>query len=146
MRSRTTHLIVFGALITALGQSSLASPAGKELDGTWLIESIVRDPREKAETEGKGLRVLVAGPNVVVKAAGEDKVLGKATIKITSTTKPKTIDLTGDGETDARLGIYELEGETLKLCWAPLEKKQRPTEFSATPGSQQTVITLKRKK
>jgi uncharacterized protein (TIGR03067 family) len=145
----TTHaaVVLFAAvLVSAVSQPYLADSGDKRIDGNWLVESIVRDPREKGEGEAKGLRVVISGQKVVVKAAGEDKVLGKAIIKIDAAAKPKAIDITGEGETDAVLGIYELEGDTLKLSFAPPKKKQRPTEVSATPGSQQTVLTLKRKK
>lgn len=118
----------------------------KKLDGTWVVQSVVRDPREKGEGEGKDLRIIVSGFKVVVKAAGEDKTLGKAVIKIDPTKKPKTIDITGEGEMETVRGIYELERETLRVCWGPSEKMERPTQFTSKPGSGQCLVVLKRGK
>ena len=118
----------------------------KKLDGTWVVQSVVRDPREKGEGECKDLRIIVSSRNVVVKAAGEDKTLGKAVIKIDPTKKPKTIDITGEGEMEAVRSIYELERDTLRVCWGPSEKMQRPTQLTSKPGSGQSLVVLKRGK
>jgi hypothetical protein len=43
------------------------------------------------------------------------------------------------------LGIYEFEGDTLKVCFDPTGKK-RPTEFKSEPGSGNFVNVHKRVK
>jgi uncharacterized protein (TIGR03067 family) len=116
----------------------------KNLNGTWVVESVVRDPGEKAEGEGKGLQVIISGANVVAKAQGDGKTLGKATIRIDPTKRPKAIDITGEGGKEVVRGIYGLEGDTLKVCVGPTEKTGRPTEFAAKPGSRQTLVVFKR--
>jgi hypothetical protein len=43
------------------------------------------------------------------------------------------------------LGIYEISGDTLKVCFDP-EGKKRPTEFKSASGSQTFVNVHKRVK
>jgi hypothetical protein len=40
--------------------------------------------------------------------------------------------------------FYELDGDTLKVCWAPWGSLEHPKEFSGTPGSAGDVAVLKR--
>jgi hypothetical protein len=43
------------------------------------------------------------------------------------------------------LGIYELDGDTYKLC-GDMQGKSRPTEFAVKPGSGFVLEVLKREK
>jgi uncharacterized protein (TIGR03067 family) len=123
------------------GQSS---PLAK-LDGEWIIKSIERDPPEQGKDEGKGLRCLVSDGKVTVFVPNEDKPAGRLTIEVDSTKKPMVMTIKPDGEQQSLPAVFEQQGDKLKICWAPLEKQQAPTEFSAKPGSRQTVVTLERK-
>ena len=61
----------------------------RSLGGTWVVESIVRDPRERGEDEAKGLKVVIIGEKVVIKAPGEDKPIGGLILKIDPSKEPK---------------------------------------------------------
>jgi uncharacterized protein (TIGR03067 family) len=127
-----------------------------ELDGAWIVQSIVRDPPEKRADEGKGLRCMVSGDKVVVKLPDAEKAAGGLIIKTDPDAKLKTIDLWPDessfgkpiAETLAKeppvLGIYKLEGDILTICWARQEDRERPREFASAAGSERSVIVLKR--
>jgi len=118
----------------------------KTLDGTWVVEAIVRDPREKNPDEGKGIRCVIKEGKVAAKLPGENKPLpGCLTLKVDATKTPKAMDIQPEGDNAAILAIYELQGDTLRVCWAPLEKP-RPTEFASKPGSGHSLIVLKREK
>jgi uncharacterized protein (TIGR03067 family) len=41
-------------------------------------------------------------------------------------------------------GIYRLEGDTLTLCWAGGRKPERPAEFASRPGTETTLLVLRR--
>lgn len=59
------------------------------------------------------------------------------TQKLDPSKSPKTIDMTlteGPNKGAVMLGIYEIDGDTLKACFDPQGKK-RPTEFKSAPGS-----------
>jgi uncharacterized protein (TIGR03067 family) len=63
--------------------------------------------------------------------------------KLDPTAKVKAIDLIENGR--AMPGIYELDGDTLKLCIAEGQGGVRPEEFKSD-GKRLAVITLKRVK
>ena len=72
----------------------------------------------------------------------------KARIILDPATKPKTIDFQRtDGGTKGmrQLGIYELDGDTLKSCFAAPEA-ERPKDFTSHPGDMRTSTVWKREK
>jgi uncharacterized protein (TIGR03067 family) len=77
---------------------------------------------------------------------------GKAFWKGSSTldpmTKPKGIDFVpteGANAGQTHLGIYEIDGNTRRLCFA-LPGKARPTEFGFQPGSGHILVVFRREK
>jgi uncharacterized protein (TIGR03067 family) len=69
-------------------------------------------------------------------------------IKFDPTQTPKTVDcllLGGPGKGKTGLGIYELDGDELRICWAIVGLREgRPTELSDRPGENQALIAYKR--
>ncbi len=68
--------------------------------------------------------------------------------KIDPLAKPKTIDIIfteGPGKGHSQKGIYELDGDTQKICIA-MPDQPRPTEFASKPDSGQILEVLKREK
>ena len=61
--------------------------------------------------------------------------------------KPKWIDIIAkrDDKITTILGIYSLDGDTLKLCHND-PGKLRPTEFVTKPGDQRSLVTFARVK
>ena len=140
----------FAVLVTAW--SSVAGDSGgtandehKKLDGTWVVESVLPDPREKDPDVGKGIRCTIDGAKVVARLPGEQTPSGRLTIKIDPAGNPKTMDMQPEGEKATILAIYELKGDNLRVCWGPLGK-ERPTEFAPKPGSGCGLVVLKREK
>lgn len=71
-----------------------------------------------------------------------------ATQKLDPSKSPKTLDakVTDVPNKGAViLGIYEISGDTLKVCFDP-EGKKRPTEFKGVSGSQTLVVHKRVKK
>jgi hypothetical protein len=72
----------------------------------------------------------------------------KAKIIVDPSKKPKTIDydvIDGPAKGKKLLGIYELEGDTLKSCFAAPDA-ERPTDFTGKEGERRTVSTWKHDK
>lgn len=77
--------------------------------------------------------------------ARDGKAVEEGTLKLDTTKKTKEIDMAlGDGNQTA-LGIYELHGDTLKLCYAK-PGNDRPKEFSAKEETGHTLSTWQRDK
>jgi uncharacterized protein (TIGR03067 family) len=144
-------------LLALLGACMLLSPAAaeekadagkKELDkfqGTWTFIAMEQDGKEAPKPDTPQT-ITFEGDKFTVKQG--DKVVQAGTHKLDPTKKPKTADAKiteGDGQGNTMLGIYEVDGDTIKACFDP-QGKQRPTEFKTTAGSGYMMVTIKRDK
>ncbi|HMP02517.1 MAG TPA: TIGR03067 domain-containing protein [Gemmatales bacterium] len=114
--------------------------------GTWTIESSITGGVEIPTDQLKGLVMVFESDKHTVKMG--DQVIQVGTQKLDPSKSPKTIDVTmteGPSKGMVMLGIYELDGDTLKVCFDATGKK-RPTEFKSEPGSTTFVNVHKRVK
>jgi uncharacterized protein (TIGR03067 family) len=120
----------------------------KMLTGTWTVVSAERDGKKLTDEQIKGISLTIEGTGKTSVRRG-DQLLFEGTLAIDPTKKPKTMDSTqtSDGENKGKttLSIYEVEGDTLKLCSAE-PGKDRPTEFAAKSGSGHFLREFKRDK
>lgn len=143
---------VIGAIVASLvlvGTVAAQDANKKEmalLEGEWSMVSGQANgqdmPKEFVNT---GKRVAKDG-EVTISIGGQ--VFFKAKFTIDPTKKPKTIDyVMTEGFTKGKkqLGIYELDGDTVKFCFAAPDK-ERPKDFTSKEGSQQTFSVWKRDK
>ncbi len=118
----------------------------KKFQGEWTIESSVTGGVTIPADQLKGFIVIYEGDKHTLKFDG--KVFQVGTQKIDPTKSPKTIDVTmteGPSKGAVMLGIYEIEGDTMKACFNPQGKK-RPTEFKSEAGSSNFLNVHKRVK
>lgn len=118
----------------------------KKLQGTWTLESSVTSGTEIPADQLKGLIVTFEG-NTHTLTMG-DEVIQVGTLKLDPSKSPAAIDVTmteGPNKGAVMLGIYEIDGDTLKACFDP-QGKQRPTEFKSAPGSANFVNVHRRMK
>ncbi len=118
----------------------------KKFQGTWTFESSEAGGQQMPAGELKELVLIFEGVKHIVKKGNE--VIQVGTQKIHPSQSPKAIDVTlteGVSKGAVLLGIYEINGDTLKVCF-DIEGKKRPTEFKSAPGSQTFVNVHKRVK
>lgn len=118
----------------------------RKFQGTWTFESSEAGGKELPAGELKGFILTFEGDKHTVKKG--DEVIQVGTQKLDPSKSPKTIDVTmveGPNKGTVMLGIYEIDGDTLKVCFDPQGKK-RPTEFKSAPGSENFVNVHKRVK
>src|SRR5262245_53408385 len=130
--------LLLGVLVTVVLWRQFSRP-GSELDGTWQT---VRVEIEDG-TSGNDLptvRLTILGDKL--SCTGIGNIDGSITTDATQS--PKAFDGRGSSKDGAKLdwsGIYEIEGDTLKLCIG--EPGARPKEFKSNPA---TLWVLKRVK
>ncbi|MBM3995953.1 MAG: TIGR03067 domain-containing protein [Planctomycetes bacterium] len=140
--------IALAALLGALVLTAFSSAGGqtdvekelKKFQGTWTFASVIAGGKEVPAAQFKGITVTFEGNKYAVKKG--DMVLEAATQKLDPSKSPKTLDATvveGPNKGAVILGIYEISGDTLKVCFDP-EGKKRPTDFKAASGSQTLVV------
>src|SRR5262249_20531293 len=97
------------------------------------------------ETARSGKRVAKDGETTITFGG---QVYFKAKFSVDPAKKPRAIDYTmteGPTKGKTHLGIYELDGGTVKFCFAA-PGGDRPTDFTAKEGSLRTLSVWKRDK
>src|SRR4051812_40541783 len=140
------------ALVLVLSAFSLLKagdpPKGDaaKMQGTWAFVTHEMDGKKAPEDALKNMTVTIKGNTFTVKNG--DQVIQAGTQKLDGTKKPRTIDATiteGEGKGTKMLGIYELDGDTMKVCFDE-KGKARPTAFKAAEGSGLFLAEVKRVK
>jgi uncharacterized protein (TIGR03067 family) len=116
------------------------------LQGAWSLVSMEADGRSLEPDEFEGWGSIYDGDRLTLKARDEIRRRGLVTLDPSRTPKAmNTWDLDGPFEDQTVPGIYHLDGDTLKLCFArPGEK--RPTEFTTKSGTGFLFVVYKRQK
>src|SRR5678815_3937268 len=106
------------------------------LQGEWAMVSGVADGYALPDEMLKTGRRVCKGDEVTVTVGGETIMRAKFTIDPTQT--PKTIDyevVEGPTKGKKHLGIYALDGDTFKSCFAAPDGA-RPKDFTSVAGEQ----------
>jgi uncharacterized protein (TIGR03067 family) len=129
------------------------------LQGTWNIDTMGWGDKTLPKELMKGYKFVFEGNKLTWDAAlgmmskgGKISALDGAfpgDVKIDPSKKPKEIDITLHLKQGDRilLGIYEIKGDALKICYYSRNNGKRPIDFSTddtTPGI--GCITLSRAK
>src|SRR5438309_2071015 len=128
--------------LTAGGEDDAIKKDRKQIAGTWRVISFEKDGKKTpAEQLEKTRTIYSADGKFMVQRGGKTVVAGST--KIDPTKKPKQSEGTyTEGELKGMtvLGIYEIDGDNMRGCFA-LPGKDRPTEFSSKEGSGHVLIT-----
>jgi uncharacterized protein (TIGR03067 family) len=140
MRTIASAVVLFGTAL-AVAQTRHESHSNPELlQGTWIgrsaeADGLRADPElvKQALLVVKGNRAIIIAPTGM--RNGEVSTM-ECTVTLNTRLKPNEIDLTEIGHrVEPIRGIYELKGDTLKICFGGFGDK-RPEEFKAPKGSE----------
>jgi uncharacterized protein (TIGR03067 family) len=113
------------------------------IQGTWTMVSGEYDGQPMYKSDITGAKRIAKGDETTVLINGA--VFLSARMLVDPSKKPKTIDYlltTGINRGKTQLGIYELNGDRLTLCFGK-PNKERPGAFSAGAGSRRTLSVWK---
>src|SRR5262245_33531039 len=114
------------------------------MQGAWNLVSAMEDGKALPEDKVKQTTIVVKANTFHFPGLAEDATARAGTFKLDATKIPKEIDTTST-EKEVSLGIYELEPDSYKVCFAPAGKP-RPTNFSSEPGSGDILQVWERQK
>jgi uncharacterized protein (TIGR03067 family) len=142
------QLLMIPAAALLLAADNPQDPASKKdlegLQGTWKLVSAMQDGKALPEDKVKQTKIVFKADSFRFPKLAEYATSRAGTIKIDATKQPKEMDAVST-EKEVMLGIYELNGDNYKVCFAPTGKP-RPSEFASTPGSGQILQVWERKK
>jgi uncharacterized protein (TIGR03067 family) len=122
-----------------------AQPDVEKFQGTWTALSGERDGKAVPPEVLQKMKLVVKGNRYTFTTESGTE---EGTFTLAATKKPKSVDvmpLSGPDKGKTVHGIYELESDQHKSCFAPAGK-DRPKEFSSKPGSGNSLFVLKRAK
>lgn len=132
-------------LAAAWAEETKTDPAQDvaRMHGDWRVVEMKVNGLKHDQTEAESLFRTIEGDKF--KVSRYSRELNRGTFKLDPTQSPKAIDslITSTPEPLTLLGIYEFDGERLRICNA-LPGKPRPKDFGCRLGSQQTLILWER--
>jgi uncharacterized protein (TIGR03067 family) len=141
---RAALLIVLAAVLTAAAdgpKDDKVKDALKKLEGTWVVESAV-DSKEGIGSE-VGWEYVFAGDKLT-RQNPRDGQTQKFAYKIDPSASPMAFDWIWEDIKFTCKCVYEIKGDTLRICMSKLKPDERPTEFTDDTGY--CLIVLKRPK
>ena len=144
-----TKLLLALAVALCVAADKPKPDAKKELEalqGTWVMAGLEVNGVEVPEKKLAGTTLVIKGDKYTVKVKDSAH---ETTIKVDPTTDPKSIDMLFPNGTELPKlgkGVYELDGDTLKICRHQATGEDRPTQIGSWPNTNLFVVTWKRQK
>ena len=126
-------LLVLALLVAADGKDDAAEL--KKFEGTWQLVSEVMDGKDQpADHVGRIRWIFDDKGHWKVEDGGKVIFTGDMTVYPDRNPRAADSTLTNEGEQKGKVvrAIYELDGDTLKQCWAV--EGERPRAFDAKPN------------
>jgi uncharacterized protein (TIGR03067 family) len=146
-------LVSAGLALSAGAETNQKTTANKELKklaGTWEVVSVESNGRKAADDEIRGL-AYVFEASVKWKLQKDGQTQAEGTLTIDATKEPPRIDykivtsISEESKGKSSLGIYELDGDRLKVCRTWPDNDQRSSQFAAAAASKCILTEFKRK-
>jgi len=141
-------LVILMHLAPLVARADDAADARK-LNGVWkgwVVEGTGDDPKQRRLS----IELTIKG-NTITGLQDGSKDLGTGTYTVKSTRDGKQLDATRTRDTPGMpkgtyLGIYSLEGDTLKWCVGNPPGSKRPTELRSKTGQFLMILTRQKEK
>jgi uncharacterized protein (TIGR03067 family) len=146
MRSLGLIASMMGVLIAADPGGDAAKKDLAKFQGNWTLISAERDGKKMPEADARKLKLTIQGNQFMLRK--DAVILSEGTMTLDPTRRPKAIDeriTTGPNQGKLFSAIYEIDDEQHRICFAAAGK-ERPTEFSSTPGSGRLLQVWRREK
>ncbi len=124
--------------------STTAKPVKESpLERTWIGKSMEKDGEKVSKDIALRVRFRFSGDNLFMKGNSEDGREAECIFHLDEKQEPNHIDFTPPEENKPILGIYQCDGDSLKVCMRHGNSdKGRPTEFKTTPGSELILVVF----
>jgi uncharacterized protein (TIGR03067 family) len=148
MKTLLLSILTAGLVVGAAAGKDDAKKEKEKLHGAWKVVSVEERGTSKEDSENHSF--AFTGDEFSVKRGDETMFKGK--FKIDPAKKPMEIDLEiTESQKDefkgkTGLGIYSVDGDTLKFCVNEPGSDARPKEFSAQADTKHIFITCTRQK
>ena len=139
-------VLILAALPCTPAHAAADPAADRTIEGTWVCTSAVVDGKPLAEKVVKELRLTITADRY--KTVRADEVLFDSTYTVDPSKDPKQIEMIateGDAAGKPALGIYAVDGDTLRMCYV-LPGGERPKTFESKAGSKAFLVTWKRRR
>ena len=116
------------------------------LQGEWQCVAWTYNGRDDHD-RGKSFHTSYAGNRLTLWE--NDKQYRHGLVTLDPQRSPKamnTWDLDGSGADRTNRGIYEIDGDTLRICIALDASTDRPKEFTCEPNSRRLLVVYQRRK
>jgi uncharacterized protein (TIGR03067 family) len=125
-------------------------PNKKDLDamqGVWKVVELSEKGTKLAAKETDPVDIVILGTKMAVNDDG--KFREEITLKLDAKQTTKAVDFhytKGPNLGKVEVGIYVLDGDTLKICINEKKDGARPTEFTSTKENEFSLVVLKKVK
>jgi uncharacterized protein (TIGR03067 family) len=153
-KSHVLMILVAGPLLAANSPEDAIKKEKEKLVGTWQVVSVEAKGQKFPAEALKDFQFIFTADSATRQKGG--KAESGAGYKLDPSKSPKWIDMTGttDGKARAIPGLYELDGNTLTLCFRADYKQEgkvnevqkRPEKLDGGEGSEQVLMILNRQK
>ena len=145
---KKTLLVVVACLCLAAAPPPLSESKREllRLQGTWEMAALEVNGEEVPAKKLRGTTLTVRGDKYVVKVKD---VAHETTIKLDPGKDPRAIDTYFPNGTELpklSKGVYDLDGDTFRVCRHQTPGEDRPTQIGSWPNTNLFVVTWKRKK
>lgn len=141
-------MLTSAALLTGGGDINQAIKKDKAaLQGVWKVTASVSKGDKVPADDLKDLYLIFRGDSILIREGGKTEENFAYLIDPTKDTKEINVTLkVGPQKGRVDKGIYQIDGDTLRICIQTDKDSARPREFSSPAGSQLWLVVLQRSK